>query len=123
MHKAQAKDWAADLSFDEPERAQLLLLLPQRKDNTQHPPEPLLRLAPYHALPTLVSSAVALLRACLPRPFFAAHRGAGPKGLRVAGGNMPWLTGNATGSVVRTSATACEIDSIPVGYIASLRSA
>jgi hypothetical protein len=82
-HKAPSKDrWAADLAFDESERAELLRLLP-RYDHAADRPTPLLRLPSRNALATLVTRAVALIRTRLPRP-----AAAGPKRLGAGAGHQ-----------------------------------
>ena len=117
MHKTLEKDWAADLAFDESERAELLLLLPRYANAKDRP---LLG----NVLPQLAAAAASLIRrACLPRPAAAANLGAGPLG--VAGSNYtPRSTGSAAGSAVTAAAAAAAgIDAIrvPVEGVASIR--
>ncbi len=104
---APPKDWAADLDLDE--RKELL----SRCDDTKNRQPG----SPFFAS----CSAVKLLRACLPRPS-AAHLGASPRRLKIAGDAMPRCEGNSTGSAVEAAATALEIDSIPMEDIASISS-
>ena len=119
MLKALVKDYAADPAIDETARAELPCHLPQRKDAEEGSPGPLLRLASSSVLQTRVAGAVSLIRACHPQ-LCVAHLGTGPRRLRVAGGSRPRRTDNATGSAAEASATASDIDSIPVEDIASL---
>jgi hypothetical protein len=110
MRKTLDSDWPADLAFDQSERAELLRHLPQCEDaNDRSIGVPH---CPAHCL-SLAAKAVAIIRACLPRP---------PRTFCVAGGSKPRSTGNATGTAVEAAANASEIDSLPVEEIASIGS-